>query len=85
MEVLQAGRIGVSVIVNAALHNRRKRGLAVILLRNMAAMIVLVKLENYRTASCLIVLVTSITQLGLAGVHVVYRVAVVCRLILDIV
>ena len=57
MDVLETGQIGVIVTVNVVLDNKRKQDRAVIRLHNMAAMGVLVKLENYRTVSCLIALV----------------------------
>ena len=46
------------MIVNVVLDNKKKQDLAAIQLHNMAGRIVLVKLENYKTALCLIVLVT---------------------------
>jgi hypothetical protein len=59
------------VIVSVVLDNKRKQDLAATQLHNMTEMIVLVKLEEYRTVSCMIAQVCSfLFQLVIAKVGV---------------
>ena len=85
MAVLQTGQIGVIAIVNVALDKKRKQDLVVTQLHNMAEMNVLVKQEDFKTVSCLIVQLIQITLSGLVGVYAVYHVVMVSRQRLDIV